>query len=298
MIMAMLSPSEKLKRLYTDLIRGRSRVRIVKAEPVLLNYPPIFLIGPLRSGTTLMRYIVDSHSRLCCPPETNYIGVLKGLLTDEKSRIGLQSMGYDDAHVISKIREFCIYFYGNYALSKQKPRWADKSTSYVDHLNFIERLFPEAQFIMIYRHGLDQSHSLSRGGTTIDKAAMAYQRQPEEDPRLSAIRYWVDKTQQMLNFEKLFPEKCIRIRYEDLCGNPKERLIPIFDFLQESWDPNVLEFYNFEHDMGPEHGRTITTRGFKVSKNNYLTWPHEIINECFSIANPLLDELGYSTNTL
>jgi len=96
-----------------------------------------------------------------------------------------------------------------------------------------------------------------------------------------------------LNFEEQNPEKCVRILYEDLCTFPAETLMPVFQFLDEPWEPKVLEFYNFEHDKGPEHGRTIVTKGFSVSKDNYLSWPSQIIDACAVLAGPTLSKLGY-----
>ena len=288
----MLTTSEKIRRVYTDLIRRRSRVIVTQPQPVALQAPPIFIIGPLRSGTTLLRYVLDSHSQICCPPESNYIGILQRLITDDASRIGLEAMGYDEEHVLRKVRELCIYFWGNYALAKGKPRWADKSTSHVDYLDFIQRIFPEAQFIMIYRNGLDQVHSLTRGGTSLDKAIQPYY-QHDQDVRVAAIQYWIEKTQQMLFFEKRFPEKTFRIRYEDMCATPEQILRPIFEFLGEPWEEDVLHFYRYDHDKGPEHGRTVVTRGFVASKDNYLTWPKPIIKECADLAASTLADLGY-----
>jgi len=221
--------------------------------------------------------------------------VLQELISKESSRIGLEAMGYDEEHVIAKLRELCVYFWGNYARAKGKPRWADKSTSHVDYITFIEDLFPEAQFVMIYRHGFNQAHSLTQGGAVLDKSIEPYH-QSGEDPRIAAIRYWVDKTRKMLKFEERFPMKSIRIRYEDLCNEPKGELIRVFNFLQEPWEPAVLEFYKFEHDKGPEHGRTIATRGFSVSKDKYFSWPARIIEQCTEIAKPVLGTLGYTIN--
>ena len=240
-----------------------------------------------------MRYILDSHSHICCPPETNYVGVLENLLTNEASKTGLEAMGYDEAHIIAKIRELCIYFWGNYALAKGKPRWADKSTTYVDHIEFIEQLFPEAQFIFIYRHGLDQTHSLTHGGKYLDAAITRYH-QDGQDFRLAGIQYWVEKTQKMLAFEKAHPHKSFHIRYEDLCNSPASQLKALFQFLQEPWEDDVLRFYEFEHDKGPEHGRTVVTRGFSISKDKYLTWDSSIIEQCAELASPTLAALEYT----
>ena len=39
--------------------------------------PPIFIIGCPRSGTTLLRVILDSHPNICCGPETHIVKIMK-----------------------------------------------------------------------------------------------------------------------------------------------------------------------------------------------------------------------------
>jgi protein-tyrosine sulfotransferase len=290
--MAMLTAGEIVRRLYVDLVRRRSRVRVVPAAEVRLVERPIFLVGAPRSGTTLVRYIVDSHSRICCPPESNFIGPLAGLLSDELSRNGLDAMGFDEDHVVQELRRLCIHFFGNYAASCQKPRWADKSTTYVDHLDFIGRLFPEAQFVMIYRHGLDQAHSLTRGGSQLPAPLRPYHCRGE-DFRLAAARFWREKAGKMFKFEVRYPDQCVRLVYEALCERPQEELERVFAFLDEPWEPALLDFQGFEHDQGPEHGRTIVTSGFQASHGHYKAWPRALVGACLQIAGPALAEIGY-----
>jgi hypothetical protein len=219
---------------------------------------------------------------------------LSSILTDELSRAGLEAMGFDEDHVIQRLREFCIYVFGNYAVSCRKPRWADKSTTHVDHADFIARLFPEAQFIMMYRHGLDQAHSFTRGGHVLEEPVRPYYRDGE-DPRLAAVRYWRAKNEALLRFEEQYPDRCCQALYESLCESPEQELRRIFEFLGEPWEPRVLQFHRVQHDKGPEHGRTVVTRGFSVSRDHYATWPPLLVEQCRAVGEPVLRALGYAT---
>ncbi len=284
-----------MRRIYHELVLRRSTVRVVVPQPVEVQYPPIFLVGPFRSGTTLVRYIVDSHSHIACPPESDFIAGLASLVEERRYRLGLARMGYDEEHVIRKIREMVAYFFGNYAASHGKERWADKTPAYIDYLDFILRVFPEAQFVMLYRHGFDQAHSYTRGGIHVGNALKPYVREGE-DPRIGSVRYWRDKVEKMMAFEQQHPERCYRIRYEDLCQNPEDVLRPLFEFLNEPWEPQVLEFYKFPHDKGFEDGKIIGTRGFVISKNHYHSWPKELVEAAYALAGDSLEKLGYSVD--
>src|SRR6185503_12754852 len=205
----MLTLREKLRRIYHELVRRRTSVRVVTAtEASGPRRPPIFLTGAYRSGTTLVRYVLDSHSQICSPPESFFLHHLEPLLHQEDAVQGLASMGFDRAHVLARTRGFLSYFFENYAASKNKPRWADKTPHFVDYLDFIKEIFPEAQFVMIYRNGLDQAHSFSQNGTYLRPEFREYCR-PDEDVRVGAVRYWTEKTQKVMRFEKENPDRCL-----------------------------------------------------------------------------------------
>lgn len=288
----MASLKEALRRIYHELVIGRSKVRITTAQAVQLDEPPIFILGPYGSGTTLLRYVIDSHSRICCPPESDFIEALAALHGESRYRQGLQALGFDEDGILLHVRQLCIQFFGNYARSWNKPRWADKTPAYVDQADFLARLFPEAQFLLIHRHGLDQAHSFTRGGT-LERPQLEPYRRPEEDLRLSCCRYWQDKTQHLLAFEERHADRCFRLRYEDLCRRPEPSLQPLFEFLGEAWESDVLRFYAARHDKGHEHGRVVATRGFTLSAENYRQWPEEIRDRGFEIAEAGLRALSY-----
>ncbi len=288
----MASVKEALRRIYHEMVVGRSRVRVTGATRVQLAEPPIFLLGPYGSGTTLVRYVIDSHSRLCCPPESDFIEALAPLLDEPRYRQGLEGLGFDDEHVVQQLRQLCAHLFGNYARSWGKARWADKTPAYIDIADTLLRLFPEAYFVLIHRHGLDQVHSFTRGGT-FERSTLEPFCRPGEDPRLSCCRYWLDKTQRLLDFETRHGERSFRLRYEDLCRQPEATLRPLFEFLDETWEPDVLRFYEHTHDKGHEHGRVMATRGFELSAGHYRSWPGELRHACLEIIAPGLAALGY-----
>jgi hypothetical protein len=114
-----------------------------------------------------------------------------------------------------------------------------------------------------------------------------------EDIRIGAVRYWREKAEKIMEFEERHPANHIRLFYEDLCEFPEQRLMKVFDFIGEPWEPSVMDFYKFAHDKGREDGRVIATRGFSVLKGYYLRWPRELVAQCHPIAKPILDRLGY-----
>jgi protein-tyrosine sulfotransferase len=292
--LAWLTWKQLVRRVYRDLVRGRTSVRIAQPSAATgPKRPPIFLTGTYRQGTTLVRYIVDSHSQICCPPETHFAHHLAGLIEDEETARGLATLGYDRPHVIAKAREFLSYFFEGYAASKGKPRWADKTPHYVDCLEFLARVFPEAVFVTIYRNGLDQAQSFTHKGTRLRYQFEGYC-QDGEDMRIGATRYWAIQSAKVLKFEKNHPERCFRILYEDLCAEPEARIRELMDFLDEPWEPSVLSYQNFEHDVGFEDPKIHSNKTISASSGNYADWDPEVRRIAYEAAQPVLDELGYS----
>ena len=287
--------TETLLRVYQDLVRGRTTVRVLPAQTARMDTVPIFLTGVFRSGTTLTRYIVDSHSQLCCPPESNFIRALASLLEDRDNREGLRSMGYDEEHVLGRIRDFVAYFMEGYAASTGKKRWADKTPAYVQCLEFVDRLFPTAQHLMIYRHGLDVAHSITRNGEHAPPYLEPY-RTRDGDPRVAAAAYWAACTRKMLDFQAAHPERCHMIRYEQLCRAPEPVLRPLFAFLNEPWEAAVLEYWKFDHDRGFEDAWALAARGFSLREGGHRGWPEEVIARAEHAARPVLAELDYEVD--
>ncbi len=286
---------EILRRCYHDMVKRRSSVRVVQAAVELQSdRPPIFLVGVYRSGTTLLRYILDSHSNICCPSESDFILPLSRLVTDPRSSTGLRNMGFDELHVMNKAREFIEYMFINYSRSVNKRRWADKTPGYIDCLDFISSVFPEAQFLMLYRHGLDQSHSMTRGGTFQRRVIESYCEQGE-DFRVGATRYWNEKVSIMLEFEERNSEKCFRVGYEELCESPEKVTRQIFSFLGEPFEIDTLHYSKFQHTIGAEDGRAMAAKKVASASRHFQEWNLDLRSQCLEVAKHNLAKLGYGS---
>lgn len=287
---------EYFRRIYHDFVRRRSTVRILHSDiHISGECDPIFIAGTYRSGTTLIRYILDSHSNICCPPESCFLQLLEPLISDENAIQGFGSMGFDEEHITQRISEFSSYFFLNYSASKGKSRWADKTPEYVNVLPFIKKLYPSGKYILIYRNGLDSAHSFTRGGTFMRHQLESYCR-TGEDLRIGATRYWEQMTKKLLEFESKNRNDCFRIIYEDFCQKPELTIRSLLNFLDEPWEPQVLEYYEQDHDIGKEDGRVMVTRNISANSGYYRSWPKDLLKKCSDIALPTLDTLGYLTD--
>jgi hypothetical protein len=194
---------------------------------------PIFIVGCPRSGTTLLRLMLDSHPAISCGPETHFIGVLEQVMNRWPA---LERYGFDQDYWYDKLAELVHSFQHDYATRRGKQRWADKTPRYSLHLPFIDRLFPSSQVIHLIRDGRDvvASHRDSWGY----KSALGA---PDKWRRfIEAARQWGATAP---------PERYTELRYEELVADPERELRRILDFLGEPWDPAVLAHDRAEHDV-------------------------------------------------
>jgi len=281
-----------MARLRRRLRHARRPVLLAPAAVAPLTAPPIFVIGVHRSGTTLLRLILDSHSRLACPTESIFLLPLSTLWRDGKAMAGLRAMGFDEEHVLAKLREFSSYYFSSYTGARGKQRWADKSPHYIDCLDFIERLYgPQCQYVFIYRHGLDVACSV---GEKVIRQAEAM-KQACGDPYAGGARYWAEQCRKMLAFQAQHANRVFCMRYEALVAEPEKHCRALFEFLGEPWEEQVLQFHQHEHTSAPglEDPIAAMSRGFTPSVGNYRKLPAETVARMQAEAAEVLRELGY-----
>lgn len=283
-----------LRRLYADMVKRRTSVRIQTPSESLSCENPIFVIGMFRSGTTLVRYLLDSHSTIACPPESRFMLYLKPWLDDIRCQGGLAALGYDREHVRSRIRGIISYFMENYASSKGKARWADKTPEYIDCVDFLQELYPHAKFILLFRNPVDQIYSNVKSGLGSADRLADYLVDGSSDMEAGA-KYWNEKAAKIFEFESLHPESCHRLRYEDLCDQPEAELQRMFEFLGCDYEPSVLEYYRFDHDFGAEDGKVSTTRTIQRSSSSPEDWDPAVLEYVTKTTQEMAAKAGYDS---
>jgi hypothetical protein len=255
--------------------------------------PPIFIIGAQRSGTSLLRRILDSHSQIACPAESKFILPLTSVLSDRGSLAGWASMGFNKDAVEEALARFIRSFFDEYAESQGKPRWAEKTPNYVDCLPELWDLFgPDARFVIVVRHGLDVAFSLSD----------PHRHYPAVDPYLiqaggvtpvAAGLFWADKNRKICEFQESHPDACFRLRYEDLTTDPVSTLKPLFAFLDEPWEPEAIEYGRHRHHRGFEDPDVKRHSRIRPNSNKHLAWPQDLQRSVREACGPLLGHFGY-----
>src|SRR5690606_16718789 len=132
-----------------------------------------FIVGVARSGTTLLRLMLDAHPDLAIPPETHFVPRLvkeieRGAGPAEAHAFvtGHQrwpDWGLDADELRARFEslepftagEALRAFFGLYAERQGKPRWGDKSPTHLKRMARIHGALPEARFLHVIRDGRD-----------------------------------------------------------------------------------------------------------------------------------------------
>jgi hypothetical protein len=221
---------------------------------------PVFILTGSRSGSTLLRFILDSHPDLACPPETGISSACVQLarawdvLDNGDSTLADESAA-SSPFALAAVRDSVDRAFGSYLRRRGKRRWCDKSLD--NHLNaeLLAELYPDAKFICLYRHCMDMVASAVE---TCPWGLHRYGLDPfvAQNPGNSvaaAASYWQATAQSILKFEEGHPGTCHRVRYEDLVTAPEETAAAVLSFLGAEQVPGITrECFRAPHESnGP-----------------------------------------------
>ena len=233
---------------------------------------PIFIIGNPRSGTTLLRLLLHAHSNISIPPEAGFAlwlykkyikyssSNLESYLEDMRKTKKIDNWNLCWDHLkkklvvkspesYSELIDLIYQFYGN-SIGKQNIRWGDKNNFYLNYIDQIKMLFPDAFFIHVIRDGRNVACSYVKLSKKNFKSPDA----PKLPHKISEIaKEWNNNLNTIRNsFNKFNYENVKEIRLEDLTDQPKRTIIDIMKFIRERYEENVLEFYKLNDTNGGE----------------------------------------------
>jgi hypothetical protein len=215
------------------------------SEQAAVSTAPIFIVGCQRSGTTLLRLILDSHSRIACGPETRFLRDFERITGADWHRIS--RFGFPRGYWLAKAADYFGSFQAEYAASRGKVRWADKSPLYALILDYVWEVFPDAQVIHLIRDVKDVTAS--------HRTAFSYK------AALGAPRKWQRYITAVRSAAATVPaDRYHEVRYESLVADREQTVRGIVAFLGEPWDPAVLDYERAEHDVNPRYWQRTAGR--------------------------------------
>jgi protein-tyrosine sulfotransferase len=263
--------------------------------------PPIFVLSPARSGSTLMRYIIDTHPEICSPAELQLGELSEKLYLTVNGTLGQICVTSDDEEreriVLAEVRRVISELMGTYTKAKGKRLWCEKTPWNLQYLELLSSVFPDAKYICLYRNCMDVVHSCVENiRLRFAEELFQYFKKHQGDKISGAIDYWCDEVNKMLAFEREHGAACFRLKYESLVLEPAQTLEPLFGFLGVEWDPGLLtDVFSIPHDQGYGDPKIMYSR--KISKSSIgkgsTISRAQIPEPMLKKMNTLLAELGY-----
>jgi len=197
----------------------------------------------------LLRFILDTHPDFACPPETMIAAACVPLLRSwdilENAGSGQQRPVTDPAQLPADaaelVRETVDRLYDRYLARRGKPRWCDKSLDSILSAELLAEVYPQARFVCLYRHCMDVIASGAEA-CPWGVSRFGFDQYVAQNPgnTVAAIgSYWAEWAGMMLAFEKSRPDRCHRIRYEDLATAPEEMTASLLAFLGATPMPGI-----------------------------------------------------------
>jgi Sulfotransferase family len=278
--------------------------------PGLLAVFP-FVVGEARSGTTLLRLMLDSHPDLAVPPEAYFVtGLSKQRQRYERNatvdlpRLLDDLTGLDtfadwkrdvpqdvlrdafSAPARGSYADAIRLLFHTYAGAHDKPRYGDKTPGNVTRMSLLAGLFPEARFVHLIRDVRSVALSLAEmpegwGSSSVPAGAARWR------SRIMRGR---------ATGEALGNARYREVRYEDLVADPERTLRGILEFLEVPWNDAVLRHADrADHRVGD--GRHDIHRNVAKPPTVTRVWRDQISSHDLevveAIAGEVMDELGY-----
>ncbi len=241
----------------------------------------LFVIGPPRSGSTLLMRMLSSHSAIYSRAEPHLLTPLAHLgyydtvdaapfdhlQAQQSVREFVADLPRGEADYLDACRAYTDVLYGRMleACGKGKPLFLDKTPANALVLPFIAKLYPQARYVVLTRHPAAIWSSYANSFFDGDFVAAR-----KFNPILN--RY----VPAMARFLREKPVPLVRVGYEALVQRPEEEMRRVFAFLDLPFEPGTIEYGRHEHDakgLGDplgvkQHSRPVTD---SVEK-----WAHEL----------------------
>jgi hypothetical protein len=270
----------------------------------------IFVIGPPRSGSTMLQRMLGSHSAIYTHPEPHIVTPLAHLGYYET----VDKAPYDHINAAEAIREYvedlpggeddyldaCRAYtdvlYGRMIERSGGQMMLDKTPAYALVLPFLSKLYPRAKYVVLTRHPLAvlSSYANSFFEGDYDAAVEFNDILGRYVPPMAAFM-----RQEAVPFH--------RVRYEDLVGEPEAGLAEIFDFLGLPNEEGAVDYGKHDHVV-KSYGDPKASQETRPTTKSVGKWAAELASDehklelARQVVEPLAPEdvalWGYDKETL
>lgn len=260
------------------------------------RYNPIIFVGGMpRSGTTLMRVILDAHPYVLCGEETRVVPrILQMRQQWSKSKVEstrLHEAGLTDDVLDAATAAFIIEILAKHASQHAKSMLCDKDPFNLKQIVYLKHLFPNSKFLLMIRDGRATAHSIITRKVTISGFDITSYHDVLQKWNRAISEMWKQ-------CEDVGPEFCLPVWYEQLVLQPNRTIRQIVSFLDIPWQDTMLHHQDVVgKNISLSKVERSTDQVVKpVNLDGLNSWvghiPMNVLSEADTIA-PMLLKLGY-----
>jgi len=273
---------------------------------------PLFMIGTQRSGSNLLRLMLNQLPEIAAPHPPHILQRIMPLLSSygdlsdgenfsqlvddvcklvELNPVPWESVVLDRKDIARRCRERSVpavhgAVYDVCAEAKGALTWCCKSLANINYTAEIESYFRAPKYIYLYRDGRDVAVSFS-------KAVVG------EKHFYHIAREWVDTQNQAFALrKKIGPERFFSVSYEELTAYPERTARLLCAFLGVAFRESMLDYYRTDEAKraatSSELWKNVTSPVMTNNSRKFLREADQRNIGIFeSVAGPVLDALGY-----
>jgi hypothetical protein len=271
--------------------------------------PPLVVLGVSRSGTTLLRVILDRSPGLAIPDESFFVPLLARRhgrtvdaerFLDDVARVPtIRAWGLRREDVAPRVRsgmatgDAIAAIFEAYAERAGKPRWGDKTPMYMRHLGLLERLFPDAQYVHLVRDGRDAALSFLEMPEGTYTRTWAHPTTPAQ----FACLWSKEVSDAGALGRRVGPARFHQVRYEELVGDPDGVIQGICSFADIPFEPDMLAYTDSVDLSDKPHQQRLLRPPTSGVRSWREDMPPEDVAAFEAVAGELLRELGYDVTS-
>lgn len=277
---------------------------------------PVFILGASRSGTTMLRLMLNAHPNIAVPGEQSYFLSLPvpaetweapdlspdeydQFVTDYLQRKSTTLPGVDVGSVRASILQsphprdlrmpYEITLYA-WARSQGATRWGEKTPTNFFYVDVIDDMFPSARYIHLVRDPRAVVHSMNRflrcGSDTVINATN-----------------WCEYIERGANLlERTVPEdRRLTLHYEEVTAAPGKAAQQLCTFLEEPFSPEMLNFHEtaeeYIHPASKFLGGDKTLTSPVSDRDSQPKWVRGMSNDQIAVVESTckkeMDRFGY-----
>ena len=239
---------------------------------------PIFILGLPRAGSTLIEQILASHSMIDGTLELpNILSMAQSLRGDDiYGKEGNYPKSMEDLTLEKRVEMGRKFIDETKMHRKEAPKFTDKMPNNFRHIGLIHLIMPNAKIIDARRYPLDCCFSMFK--------QLFAQGQEFTYGLAEAGSYYKSYVELMDHWDKVLPNKILRVNNEDIIDDLEGQVSRMLDFLELPFEESCITFYETDRSV-----RTASSEQVRkpINKSGMHRWKPYAKH-----LSPLLDGLG------